>query len=111
MELLNFTNLARVDSEPQYGAHRPPNERYSHVRMPDKPISSPSTDASNQRRGTMCHIIEFPKASASEARGAGLTIIFELDERRFAIDWNITELNLKPGELIPMLRKDTNEKP
>jgi hypothetical protein len=88
-----------------------PNESYSHVRMPDKPISSPSTDASSGRRGTMCHIIEFPKASASEARGAGLTIIFELDDRRFAIDWNITELNQKPGELIPIRRKRPWKRP
>ena len=53
----------------------------------------------------MCQIIEFPKASNSEARQAGLTIIYELDELRFAIDWNITELNQKQGKLIPMLRK------
>jgi hypothetical protein len=73
--------------------------------MPHKPISSPSIDAGNRRCGTSCQIIEFPKASGSEARQAGLTIIFELDERRFATDWNITELNQKLGELIPMLRK------
>jgi hypothetical protein len=73
--------------------------------MPYKPISSPSTDARNRRRGTLCQIMEFQKAPESEARQAGLSIIFELDERRFAIDWNITELNQKPGELIPMLRK------
>jgi hypothetical protein len=79
--------------------------------MPDKPISSPSTDTSNRRRGTMCHIIEFPKASASEAREAGLTIIFELDDRRLAIDWHITELNQKPGELIPIRRKRLWKRP
>jgi hypothetical protein len=73
--------------------------------MPRKPISSPSTDAHNRRRGTLCQIIGFPKPSRSEARQAGLTIIFELDERRFAIDWNTAEVNQKPGELIPMLRK------
>jgi hypothetical protein len=73
--------------------------------MPRKSISSPSTDASNRRRGTSCHVIEFPKPSGSEVRQTGLTIIFELDERRFAIDWNITELNQKPGELVPMVRK------
>jgi hypothetical protein len=78
--------------------------------MPHKPISSPATDASNRRRGTLCQIIEFPKPFGSEVRQTGLTIIFELDERRFATDWNMTELNQKPGELIPMLRKDTNEK-
>jgi hypothetical protein len=73
--------------------------------MAHKPISSHSTDASNRRRGTSRQIIEFPKASGSEVRQAGLTIIFELDERRFAIDWNITELNQKPGELIRILTK------
>ena len=107
---ISIKNSPRVYGEPQYGAVRPPNERYSDVRMPHKPISSPSTDAGNRRRGTLCQIIEFPKPSGSEVRRRGLTISFELDERRFAIDWNITELNLKPGELIPMLRKDTNEK-
>jgi hypothetical protein len=73
--------------------------------MPDKPISSPSTDASSRRRGTLCQIREFPKAADSKARQAGLTIIFELDHRLFAIDWNVTELNQKPGEVIPIRRK------
>jgi hypothetical protein len=72
--------------------------------MPDKPISSPATDAS-RRRGTTCQIIEFPKAATSRARQAGLTIIFELDQRRFAIDWNITGINQKSGDLILILRK------
>jgi hypothetical protein len=73
--------------------------------MPDKPISSSATDASRRRRGTLCQIREFPKAADSEARQAGLTIIFELDYRRFAIDWNVTGLSQKPGELIPIRRK------
>ena len=80
------------------------NQRYSHVGMPRKPISSPSTDAANRRRGS-CQIIEFPKPPGSEARQAGLTITFELDERQFETDWNRAEVNQKPGELIPMLRK------
>jgi hypothetical protein len=79
--------------------------------MPHKPISSPSTDVSNRRRGTLCQIAEFPKPSGSEVRQAGLAIIFELDGPRFAIDWSITELNQKPGELIPMLRKDRQRIP
>jgi hypothetical protein len=73
--------------------------------MPDKPISSSATDASRRRRGTLCQIREFPKAADSEARQAGLTIIFELDQRRFAIDWNITGINQKSGDLILILRK------
>jgi hypothetical protein len=81
------------------------NQRYSHVGMPRKPISSPSTDAGNRRRGTSCQIIEFPKPSGSEVRQAGLTIVFELDERQFEIDWNRAKVNQKPGKLIPMLRK------
>jgi hypothetical protein len=31
-------------------------------------------------------------------------IVFELD-RRFAIDWNKTELNQKPPEVISILKK------
>jgi len=59
----------------------------------------------------MCQIIEFKKASASQARQEGLTIIYELDERRFAIDWNISELNHKPGELISIRRKPLWKRP
>jgi hypothetical protein len=32
-------------------------------------------------------------------------IIFELDDRRFAIDWNVTELNQKPADVIPIRKK------
>jgi hypothetical protein len=71
--------------------------------MPDKPIFSPSTHARNRRCRTLCPVIEFPKASDLEIRQAGLTIIFELDHRRFAIGWNLVELNQKPEELIPIL--------
>jgi hypothetical protein len=46
-----------------------------------------------------------PKASGDEAREAGPTIIFELDERRFAVGWNITELSQKPAEVIPIRKK------
>jgi hypothetical protein len=106
---ISIKNSPRVYCEPQYGAARPPNESYSHVRMPPKTISFPSNDASNRRRGMLCQIIEFPKPFVAEVRQRGLTIIFELDERRFATGWDMTELNQKPGELIPILRKDTNE--
>jgi hypothetical protein len=61
--------------------------------------------ASERRPKTMRNIIEFPKASPSEAREAGLTVTFELDYRQFAIGSNITELNQNTGELIPMPRK------
>jgi hypothetical protein len=73
--------------------------------MPDKPTSSRSTSASNRRRGTLHNVIEFPKPSGSETWDAGLMIIFELDKRRFAIDWNVTELSQKPADVIPILKK------
>jgi hypothetical protein len=72
--------------------------------MPDKPISSQANDASNRRRRTLHNVIEFPEASGAAAWDAGLMIVFELD-RRFAIDWNVTELNQKPAEVIPILKK------
>ena len=37
-------------------------------------------------------------------------IIFELDDRRFAIDWNVTELNQKPADVIPIRKKAPGEK-
>jgi hypothetical protein len=71
--------------------------------MPNKPTSPRSTGDSRRRRGKL--ITEFPKASGAEAGDAGLTIIFELDERRFAAGWNITELSQKPAEVIPIRQK------
>ena len=53
--------------------------------------------------------MEFPKASVSEAGDAGLMIIFELDERRFAVDWNVTEFSPKPTDVIP-IRKERHRK-
>jgi DNA-directed RNA polymerase subunit H (RpoH/RPB5) len=38
-----------------------------------------------------------------------MMIIFELD-RRFAIDLVVTELNQKPGDVIPIRRKAQGEK-
>ena len=72
--------------------------------MSDKPTSSRSIDASNRRRKTLGKVVEFPKASVSEAGDTGLMIIFELDERRFVVDWNVTEFSLKPAEVIPIRR-------
>jgi hypothetical protein len=46
--------------------------------------------------------MEFPKASSSEAWDAGPTIIFELDDQCFAAGWNVTELNHKPAEVVPI---------
>jgi hypothetical protein len=71
----------------------------------DKPISSRSTSAGNRRRGTLHKVTEFPKPSGAEAWDAGTTITFELDERRFAIGWNVTELNQKPAEVVPIRKK------
>jgi hypothetical protein len=73
--------------------------------MPNKPTSSKSIRASGRRRGKLPKITEFPKASGAETRDAGPTIIFELDERRFAAGWNITELSQKPAEVIPIRKK------
>ena len=81
------------------------NQRYSHVGMPNKPTTSRSIRASSGRRGKLPKITEFPKASGAEVREAGLTIVFELDERRFAVGWNITELSQKPAEVIPIRKK------
>jgi hypothetical protein len=81
------------------------NQRYSHVGMPNKPVSSRSTASSNRRRGKLPKIAEFPKVSGAEARDAGPTVTFELDERRFAVGWNITELSQKPAEVIPIRKK------
>jgi hypothetical protein len=61
--------------------------------------------AAERRPKTLRNIIEFPKASPSEDREAGLTIIFELDDRPYPVAWNVTELNQKPGDLISILRK------
>jgi hypothetical protein len=73
--------------------------------MPNNTTSSRSIRASGRRRGKLPKITEFPKASGDEAREAGPTIIFELDERRFAVGWNITELSQKPAEVIPIRKK------
>jgi hypothetical protein len=80
------------------------NQRYSHVGMPDKPISSRTTDASNRRPATLHKVLEFPNPSRSTDWDTGMMIIFELD-RRFAIDLVVTELNQKPGDVIPIRRK------
>jgi hypothetical protein len=77
--------------------------------MSDKPTSSRSTDASNRRRGTLGRVVEFPKAPVSEVGDAGLMIIFELDERRFAVDWNVNELSPKQADVIP-IRKERRRK-
>jgi hypothetical protein len=53
--------------------------------------------------------MEFPKAPVSEAGDAGLMIIFEIDERRFAVDWNVNEFSLKPADVIP-IRKERQRK-
>ena len=81
------------------------NQRYSHVGMTNKPTSSRSTGASRRRRGKLPKITEFPKVSGAETHDAGPTVIFELDERRFAAGWNITELSQKPAEVIPIRKK------
>jgi hypothetical protein len=73
--------------------------------MPNKPTSSRSHGASRQRRGKLFKLTEFPKVSGAEARDAGPTVIFELDERRFAVGWNITELSQKPAEVISIRKK------
>jgi hypothetical protein len=73
--------------------------------MPNKPTSSRSPGASRRRRGKLPKITEFPKATGDETRDAGPTIVFELDERRFAAGWNITELSQKPAEVIPIRKK------
>jgi hypothetical protein len=80
------------------------NQRYSHLGMPDK-ISSRSSATSNRRRRTLHKVTEFPKPSGSEARDAGPTIIFEFEQRRFASDWNVAELNHKPAEVVPILKQ------
>ena len=72
--------------------------------MPNKPTFPRSTGDSRRRRGKLPKITEFPKASGA-AGDAGLTIIFELDERRFAAGWNITELSQKPAEVIEIRKK------
>lgn len=79
------------------------NPRYSHVGMTDNPTSSRS-GASNRRRGPVNNVTEFPNPFGS-AWDAGLTIIFELDDRRLANDGNVTELNQKPAEVIPIRKK------
>ena len=81
------------------------NQRYSHVGMPNKPISSRPNSASRRQRGKLPKIAEFPKASGAETHDAGLTIIFELDQRRFAARWNITEVSQKPAEVIQIRKK------
>ena len=73
--------------------------------MPNKPTSSRSIRASGRRRGKLPKITEFPKASGDGAHEAGPTIIFELDEGRFAVGWNITELSQRPAEVIPIRQK------
>jgi hypothetical protein len=78
-------------------------QRYSHVGMPDNPISSHSNNVSNRRRRTLNNVIEFPNPFGS-AWGAGPTIIFEVD-RRFAIDLVVTELYHKPAEVVPISKQ------
>jgi hypothetical protein len=73
--------------------------------MPNKPNSSRSNGASRRRPGKLPKIAEFPKVSGAEAREPGPTIIFELDQRRFAVGWNITELSQKPAEVIQIRKK------
>jgi hypothetical protein len=74
-----------------------------HVGMPNKPNSSRSTGASNRPRRILPKVTEFP--SGAQTWDAGPMIIFELDDRRFAIDWNVTELNQKPADVIPIRKK------
>jgi hypothetical protein len=73
--------------------------------MPNKPISSRSIAASNRRRGTLHNVTEFPKESGAEAWDAGPTIIFELNDQRFEVGWNVTELNHKPAEVVPISKQ------
>jgi hypothetical protein len=73
--------------------------------MPNKPNFSSSTDTSDRRRRTLYNVTEFPKASGAETWDAGLTIIFQLDDQRFEVGWNVTELNHKPAEVVPISKQ------
>ena len=84
-------------------------QSYSRVGMPDNPTSSQSNNASNRRR-TRNNVTEFPNPARSTDWDAGMMIVFELD-RWFAIDAVVTELNQKPAEVIPILKKRQGKNP
>ena len=46
-----------------------------------------------------------PRRAATEVPSDDAMILFSLGERRFAIQWTVTELSAKPAEVISMQKQ------
>jgi hypothetical protein len=51
-----------------------------------------------------------PRQGAAEVPSDDQMILFSMLDRRFAIQWTVTELSAKPAEVIPMQKRRRRKK-
>jgi hypothetical protein len=58
------------------------------------------------------NVVRFPQPhqSATEVPSDDSMMLFSLGDRRFAIQWIVTELRAKPAEVIPMQKQRRRNK-